>query len=433
MRFRLWQLAAVLGATMLAVVVGGVVATWFVAEQEFREILDDDMQAQSELLADLLAANLITQDFEELERILVEAFDDDDEETIWVSVYADSRHVSNLPHALPLASRANGAIALVHGAYQWHGYQTGKDDIVVQMLRRDDLYAEVTEEILENVSAPALLGGVVNLVLLAILIALILMPVTRLERQLRQRSAGSLAPVMVNTAVQEIGVLRDSINELMSGIDTVVTRERQFASDVAHELRTPLTTLKLELASDDLDLAVVKSEVERLARTVEQLLILARLEQEQWHRRFDTLSLGALCERVCGRFREKFAAAKISLASRIAALEIRGDAVLLETLLSNLLQNVLRHCPAGTQTRIELETAGHGQVCLRVTDSGAGIAPATRRQMSREFSRLDSKSGGLGLGLAICQRIAAVHGGSISFPAKSDGSPGLCVEVRLPA
>jgi signal transduction histidine kinase len=219
----------------------------------------------------------------------------------------------------------------------------------------------------------------------------------------------------------------------MSGIDTVVTRERQLASDVAHELRTPLTTLKLELASDDLDLAVVKSEVERLARTVEQLLILARLEQEQWHRRFDTLSLGALCERVCGRFREKFAAAKISLASRIAALEIRGDAVLLETLLSNLLQNVLRHCPAGTQTRIELETAGHGQVCLRVTDSGAGIAPATRRQMSREFSRLDSKSGGLGLGLAICQRIAAVHGGSISFPAKSDGSPGLCVEVRLPA
>lgn len=433
MKFRLWQLAAVLGVTMLAVVTGGVIATWLVADEEFREILDDDMEAQSELLADLLAAKLVTTDLAELEAVLVESFDVDEEETIWVNVYADSRHVSNLPHALPLASGASGAITLAHGDYQWHGYQTGMHGIVVQMLRREDLYEALTEEILENVSAPALLGGIVNLVLLAILIALILMPVTRLVGQLKRRGAGSLAPVTVNTVVQEIGVLRDSVNALMSGIDTVVTRERQFASDVAHELRTPLTTLKLELASDDPELPVVKSEVERVARTVEQLLILARLEQEQWHRRFDTIPLAAICARVCGRFREKFTAADISLASRIAPVEIRGDAVLLETLLSNLLQNVLRHCPAGTQTRIELEPDRHGEVCLRVTDSGAGIAPATRQQMSREFTRLDSKSGGLGLGLAICHRIAAVHGGSISFPAKSDGTPGLCVEVRLPA
>lgn len=433
MTFRLWHLASVLAVTMLSVAVGGVIATWWVAEEEFREILDDDLEAQSEMLADLLGANLVPKHLEKLERVLTEAFDDDDEETIWVSVYANARHVSNLPHTLPLASNTSGAISLAHGGYQWHGYQTGTDDIVVQVLRRDDLYREVTDEILEHVSAPALLGGIFNLLLLTILIALILIPVTRLVRQLKARDAGSLEPVIVNTMIQEIGVLRDSVNELMAGIDIVVSRERQFASDVAHELRTPLTTLKLELASDNPDLPVVKAEIERLARTVEQLLILARLEQGQWHRRFDVIPLAEICERVIARFRQNFDAAGMRLISSIAVAEIRGDAVLLETLLTNLLQNVLRHCPAGTQTQIELKPVAPGQVCLRVTDDGAGITHETRTQMTRGFTGLDSKSSGLGLGLAICHRIAEIHGGSISFPSRGDGIPGLSVEVLFPA
>ncbi|HEX7719951.1 MAG TPA: ATP-binding protein, partial [Woeseiaceae bacterium] len=70
-------------------------------------------------------------------------------------------------------------------------------------------------------------------------------------------------------------------------------------------------------------------------------------------------------------------------------------------------------------------------VRLRVSDTGPGIAADTRLQMAQGFKQLDSKSEGLGLGLAICHRIAEVHGAAISFPARADGGSGLVVELEF--
>jgi two-component system sensor histidine kinase QseC len=194
-------------------------------------------------------------------------------------------------------------------------------------------------------------------------------------------------------------------------------------------LRTPLTTLKVELGGVEPDVDVLRSEVRRLARLVEQLLTLARLEQGQWQRRFDRLLLSDVYARVIDELRDEFERAGMTLETRLAPVELNGDATLLEILLRNLLRNVLDHCSAGTTASVTLEQS-EDAVRLRVADDGPGIDAGTLRQMSRGFTRLDSKSEGFGLGLAICHRIVAAHGGAMRFA--DAGGAGLAVEVDVP-
>jgi len=440
MNFRLSHLALLLALTIVVMAIGGVAATYWIADEEFRDILDDDLEIQSEFLAELLAAeHARLLDTDDLQELLIDTFEpDDDADTRWVSVYdtRSSRRISNLPHDLPLESTDDGAIRLTFDGYSWHGYQTEEDDIVVQILRRDDLFLEVRKEILEDIITPALIGGAVNLLLLGVLIGFFTWPLTRLVRQLESRSADSLTPIALTTPAQEIRVLRDALNRMMSGVDAVLKRERQFASDVAHELRTPLTTLKLELADPDPDTRAVKEEVDRLSRLVEQLLTLARLEQGQWRQHFESVEISSLYQRVIDRFSEKFTSKGMVLRSDLLPATVDGDATLLDILLQNLLNNVLNHCAAGTVAEVRLErssTEDAGEhLRLEVSDTGPGISEDTRRQMSRGFMRLDSKSEGFGLGLAICQKIAEVHGARLRFLSRPGSTPGLLVQVDFP-
>lgn len=443
MSFRLSHLALLLAFTIVVTAIGGVAATYWIAGEEFRDILDDDLEIQSEFLAELLAAESVRLlDNDDLEELLRDVFEpDNDEDTRWVSVYdtRTGRLISNLSHNLTLESEDDESIRLRFAGYTWHGYQAEEDDIVVQVLRRDDLFLDVRREILEDIITPALIGGGVNLLLLVVLISFFTWPLTRLARQLETRSADSLTPIVLNTPAREVRVLRDALNRMMSGVDAVLARERQFASDVAHELRTPLTTLKLELAGPEPDSRAIKEEVDRLSRLVEQLLTLARLEQGQWRQRFEPVDISALYERVLVRFDERFVGKGMALRSELAPASIDGDATLLDILLQNLLNNILNHCQASTIAEVRLDVCRTGaaepggrHVRLTVSDTGPGISEDTRRQMSRGFMRLDSKSEGFGLGLAICQKIAEVHGATLRFLSRSDGATGLTVQVDFP-
>lgn len=433
MTFRLTHLALLLALTTVLAAVAGVLTTYRVADREFRDVLDDDLESQSEFLAELLAGRIGELEPGELRELLRDTFEPDDEDTRWVSVYDTSggRVISNLPHDLPLADDGDDEIRATFNGYEWHGYQSAEDDVVVQILRRDDLYAEVRSEILEDIVTPALLGSGTNLLLLGILLALLIWPLTRLARQLETRPPGSLEPVSLGSPATEIRVLRDALNSMMRGIEQLLARERQFTSDVAHELRTPLTTLKLELSGSDPDRRAMKEEVDRLGRLVEQLLILARLEQGEWRNRFEPVDLAALAHRVADKVDAGARSAGIAVERQLEPAEIEGAATLLETLLENLLTNVLRHCPSGTEVEVRSEAlrGDTGAARLVVGDTGPGIPAARLEAMSREFTRLDSKGEGLGLGLAICRRIADVHGAKLAFRNRADGHPGLVVEV----
>ena len=434
MTFRLSHVAALLAVTTVLTAIAGAFATYRVADAEFRDMLEDDLEDQARLLARLLDEDSVRLSDDALTRLLRKTFESDEEETLWVNVY-DLRsldHVSNLRHELPLARDSSGSVRIEANGQGWHGYQRREGDLVVQLLRRDDLYLDLQSEILEDITTPAVLGGSVNLLLLAALMGLLLWPLTRLVRELEARGADSLAPLALKTPATEIAVLRDTLNRLIARVDAALQRERQFTSDVAHELRTPLTTLKLELSGSDPDLPALRGEVDRVARLVAQLLTLARLEEGLWRERFASVSLSDICRREAERFADRIANARMTLRTDLPPATIAGDAALLEILLQNLLTNVINHCPAGCEIDLRIATVAAG-VVLELCDTGPGIAETQREQMTRRFARLDSKQEGLGLGLAICHKIVQAHGAALAFLARDDGRPGLKVTVTFPA
>jgi len=432
-RIRLSYLAILVAVATVTAGIAGVVLTYQVAGHEFRDVLDDDLEQQCRMLARLLEAEPAGAAGGRLEELLRKSFRPDDEETLWVTVYnlATGTMASNQHHSLGLASAKSGSARITWDGHDWEGCQQREGDLVIQLLRRTDLYAEVQEEILEDIATPALAGSAVMLLLLAALIGALLWPLSRLVRELAARHADSLAPLALKTPVDEIQLLVDTLNRLMGGVDTVLGRERQFASDVAHELRTPLTTLKVELADPAPDLPAIKAEIDRLARLVEQLLTLARLDQGRWRASFSRVDLAQIWALEEERIAAAATRAGMTLVTESRPTLVDGDPTLLQALLQNLAGNVLRHCPAGTHLRVFIGD-DEGQPAILVSDTGPGIPAGQLEQMNAGFKRLDSRGGGLGLGLAICRRIADAHGAVLKFLAGDEGQRGLRVLVRFP-
>jgi signal transduction histidine kinase len=432
MKFRLSHLALLITVAIVTVGIAGVIATYRIAEEELRDILNDDLRQQARMMSRLLdvAPGRVSSD--ELKALLKSSFQPDEEETLLVNLYdlESGDLTSNQDHSLPLMSRDNEDISLRWDGHDWEGYQRREGGIVVQLLRRSDLYEELQGDILEDITAPAAAGSLITLLLLALLIGFLLWPLSRLVRALESRKADSLAPLDVPTPVVEVRVLIDTVNRLIGDVDSVLQRERQFASDVAHELRTPLTTLKIELAGPEPDLPLVRTEVDRLARLVEQLLTLARLEQGRWRASFGPVALDEIWARESGQLVAAAGRAGMTLTAAVSPALIDGEATLLQVLLRNLVSNAVRHCPAGTHIQVTIGTE-IGRTLLCVGDDGPGISEDQCNRMNIGFTRLDSRSEGLGLGLAICRRIAEVHGATLRFLANDDGAPGLRVEVAF--
>lgn len=421
--FSIKTIAWILGVSMIISSLMGVFITYLAADEEFNEVLEDDLQQNADLLNAMLVATDATP--EELAVFLKEHIRNDDEDTIWVTVYnlEQGWQVSNLDHTRPLVERGSDFIKADFEDYGWHGYQHDEDGLVVQMFRRDDLTDDIIGDIAEDITAPTLIGSALSVFILIWLVRLIVRPLTALSKELDRRSSDDLSPLRCDTRNQEIQMLTNKLNRLMSEVDEVLTRERQFANDVAHELRTPLTTIKLELSCPDPDTQAIKSETERVNRIVEQLLTLARLEQQHWKKRFETVVLDARMQSILDKYRGRFADQNIELMTDITPCSVQGDATLLQVLIENVLSNILRHSNACKTVQVTLS-----QQQLVIQDNGQGTPENLLKTIDTSARRLDSKGEGLGLGLTICQRIAAIHQASLHF---ENAQPGLSVYLTF--
>lgn len=309
----------------------------------------------------------------------------------------------------------------------------------VQVGERHDVRDELIESVVSSLFYPFLFA----LPLLALLVWLGvgkgLAPLRGITADVASREPQNLKPLEASGAPDEIRPLVDSLNGLLTRLDTALENERRFTADAAHELRTPLAALKTQaqvaqrsIVEDERRHALrqVVDGVDRATHLVEQLLTLARLDPGAAPPRMENLALRALAVECAAALAPQAMDKSIEISVAEGAASVDGHAAMLGILLRNLVDNAIRYTPRSGWVSIEVRQEAT-RVVLEVCDSGAGIPPEERAQVVRRFYRvLGSFEAGSGLGLSIVQRIAELHGATVELGESAVG--GLAVRVGFP-
>jgi two-component system sensor histidine kinase QseC len=330
------------------------------------------------------------------------------------------------------------------GRYRWRLFTLPptRDGLVVRAAERYDSRRDITMALwVEHALAP-----LIALPVLALLVGWAvrrgLRPLDALAEKLSTRKPGSRDTLDVVEAPRELEPVLDALNSQFTLLEEALERERRFSADVAHELRTPLasTMINLENAEAsrdtheaDVALSGARQSLAALARRVEQLLSLARLEASSRSDQHVDVDLLAVSRTVIEELAPLIGDTDVELdvALTDGPLMVRGHEVALAAMLRNLLENALRHVPAGGQVKLIVQRE-QAEAAIDVIDNGEGIPPERRAAVFTRFHREASSRGdGYGLGLSIVQRAAQMHDASIELLDSPFGR-GLRVSVRLP-
>jgi signal transduction histidine kinase len=220
---------------------------------------------------------------------------------------------------------------------------------------------------------------------------------------------------------------------------------QDFVADVSHELKTPVGALAL-LAEAVLDAAdnpqqvrwfgnKILREANRLSTLVTELIALSRLQGAERLPKLATVEIDAVVREALARCKLALEATNIQISvDPPSGLRVIGDATLLVTALSNLIDNAVAYSPPGSPVSISTRLA-NGFVEIAVTDQGRGIEPEYQNRVFERFFRVDQalsrSTGGTGLGLAIVKRVAVNHGGDVELRSKPHA--GSTFTLRIPA
>jgi two-component system sensor histidine kinase TctE len=287
-----------------------------------------------------------------------------------------------------------------------------------------------------------LINDTVQMVLVLVIalvgIRIALRPLQRLSRQLARRPPQALTRLPTQDVPSEVLPLVESLNNLLGRVRDSVLSQQHFMANAAHQLRTPLTGLKAQLevlaresAGGPLQerIALLHGGVDRLAHTANQLLTLARAEPSA-HRssHFALIELPKLIGEVIDSSLDRAIAHGMDLGADSHPAQVNGVYWLLHELLGNLMDNAIRHTPAGGNITVRCGV-DRGHPFLEVDDSGSGIPPEERAKVRERFYRgSGSQTDGCGLGLAIVDEVARVHNARLSI---LDGSAGHGTRMRI--
>jgi two-component system sensor histidine kinase TctE len=258
-----------------------------------------------------------------------------------------------------------------------------------------------------------------------------LKPLTDLASQIEARDQNNLTPVPQNGLPREARVLAARINELLARLDSAMRAQKRFVADAAHQLRTPLAAVMLHAewaqrapdgATEREALRALHRSVERAGRMSQQLLALARTDPDAINAvELKPLDLVALARRVGEEWIPRALKRDIDFGLIVPDTPVRitGDDRLLSELLSNLIDNALRYSgPAG---RVSVIVEAGPRPKLAVQDDGPGIPEDERARIFERFYRMPGSDGdGCGLGLAIVEEVARLHGSRVEVSAGSD-------------
>jgi signal transduction histidine kinase len=281
------------------------------------------------------------------------------------------------------------------------------------------------------VAYPLLVGG---LALIAFrVVGATLRPVEALRRGAEEISAAQVGRLPVPPGDDEIRRLAVTLNHMLERLEAARVRQRAFVADAAHELRSPIASLRTQLdvaahvgeAAPVIDL---QTDVERLARLADDLLLLARADEaDSGLVRLESVDLGDLLAQVAAGAGGRV---PVKVGDAIPTW-VRGDPLALRRIVDNLAANAVRHATS----QVQLVTWRRaGRVGFTVSDDGPGIPAADRERVFDRFTRLDDArnrdDGGAGLGLSIVRELVRLHDGTVRL---EDAQPGLRVVVSLPA
>jgi signal transduction histidine kinase len=291
-------------------------------------------------------------------------------------------------------------------------------------------------------------GGALLLVTLASVVAgwivagRALRPISRITSTARSISDRTLdARIALQGPRDELRELADTFDSMLARLEGAFESQRRFVANASHELRTPLAIVRTELdvTLDDPDARendlrsmarVIRDANERMERLIASLLALASSEagivQQRPADLADVVAPALQRERL-------FDDGSLQLEASLAPAPVLGDAVLLERLAANLVENAVRYNAAVGWVRVRTAVE-RGEAVLHVANPGARIDPAAVEGLLEPFRRLESSrsrsTGGYGLGLAVVRAVAQAHGGRIAVLARREG--GLEVTVSLP-
>jgi len=264
-----------------------------------------------------------------------------------------------------------------------------------------------------------------------------LAPVAAMSAKARAIGATNLGErVEVTNPADELGQLAVTLNALLERLEQSFDSQRRFMAEASHELRTPVAILQGELdvtlSRDDRDareyrdsLEIMRKSVQRLTRIVRDLFLFARGDAGQYPMRNERFYLDEVVAQTVQGFRTVAAERGVTLAEEHEHdLTMQGDEDLVQRMAGNLIENAIKHTPAGGRVLVRT-SAANGEIRIEVRDSGSGVPAELRERIFERFFRVDGTHG-TGLGLPIARWIAEAHGGRV-WLERSDSSGSVFV------
>ncbi|MGM0858936.1 MAG: ATP-binding protein [Pseudomonadota bacterium] len=322
-----------------------------------------------------------------------------------------------------------------HNGQRWRVYTLVDNDkritVADRVLERESMLAQIRRAAFY----PFLLALTGSLIALWWGVTRGLSPLSKLQRQLTSRDHDDLSPLPVRKLPGEILPLINGFNTLLARTRRMLEFEQRFTDDAAHELRTPLTAIRTHLQiARRVDgqprwEAMQQAEVgvERLTKTLDQLLLLARMESKEITRgNLDLTPLGKALETA---IQETDSCDLCRYHEEVNRISIQMSESLLVIALRNLLGNAVRHGLPGAQVEIKAQES-NGIAVIDIINQGETIQPDRLARLTERFHRGNHPEGS-GLGLSIVDAIVNRAGGRMTL-ASGDGI-GLRVTLHLPS
>ena len=292
----------------------------------------------------------------------------------------------------------------------------------------------------------ALIGAVIALVLGIFLSRTLTRPIRELTEATHAVSEGNLSQQVPVRSSDELGELAQAFNKMSSELSRSINARKQMTADIAHELRTPLSLIlgHAEAVHDGVlpptreNFEIIREEATRLEHLVNDLRILSLADAGELSIHPQTVEPQRLLQDLATTYQyqaqRKNIHLDVDITSPLSGIEV--DSGRMTQVLTNILDNALRHTPEGGTIVLSAREV-NGQMELAIQDSGPGLKQEDLERIFDRFYRTDASrqredafSGGSGLGLAIAKSIVQAHGGQMS--AVSEAGKGLKVVISLP-